>query len=455
MTPYDYAAAHFQRFCDDLMALLRLPSVSTDPERKADVAQTADWLAAHMRHIGLENVEIMPTAGHPVVYGDWHNAGESAPTLLIYGHYDVQPAVVEDGWLHDPFAPEIRENRLYARGSADDKGQVMVHLKAIESVLANGGCPVNVKYIIEGEEEIGSPNLAAFVTAHKDKLKADICIISDTGIHSLAQPMIYYSLRGLLSFELTVSGPKRDLHSGYGGMLHNPAQAIAEMVARLHHPDGSVAVPGFYDDVLILSPEERAELAKANMPDSEWQKMMGDLPEWGEPGYLRIEKYGARPTLEINGIYGGYTGEGFKTVIPMQAKAKISCRLVANQEPDKIWRHIQQFIQEITPPTVRSEVHYLGGGKPAFTPIDHPAVQAAVRAYNSQWENPTLFARGGGSIPIVADLQSILDVPVVLMGFSLPDSAAHGPNESFHLEMYRKGINTVIAYLNEVKHAIN
>jgi acetylornithine deacetylase/succinyl-diaminopimelate desuccinylase-like protein len=453
MTPYDYAAEHFQRFCDELIDLLRLPSVSTDPDQKHAVLETADWLAAHMQHIGLENVRVMPTAGYPVVYADWLHAGDSAPTVLIYGHYDVQPAVLEDGWLHDPFTPEIRANRLYARGSADDKGQVMIHLKAVESLLAHGGCPVNVKYIIEGEEEIGSPNLAAFVTKHKDLLKADICVISDTGIHSLEQPLIYYSLRGLLSFELIVSGPTRDLHSGYGGMLHNPNQAIAEMVAQLHHADGKVAVPGFYDDVLLLSDEERAELAKANMPASEWQKMMGDLPEWGEPGYIRIEKYGARPTLEINGIYGGYVGEGFKTVIPAKAIAKISCRLVANQKPEKIWEHIQHFIQTITPPTVRSEVRYLGGGEPAYTPIDHPAVQAAVRAYNSQWENPVLFGRGGGSIPIVADFQVLLGVPVVLMGFSLPDAGAHGPNESFHLEMYRKGINTVIAYLHEVKHA--
>lgn len=451
MTPYEYAAAHQERFVQELIDLLRIPSISTDPAFAPQVRQAADWLAADMRRIGLENVAVLPTGGHPVVYGDWLHAGDDAPTVLIYGHYDVQPAVLADGWLHDPFTPVIREQRLYARGACDDKGQVLAQLKAAEALLATGGSPVNLKYLIEGEEESSSENLPGFVLAQRDRLRADVVLISDTRIESLEQPSLNYSLRGLVTLEITVTGPTRDLHSGFGGILHNPAQAVAEIVAKLHHPDGRVAVPGFYDAVRSLGAEERAALQAADLPPREWQHMMGDLPEWGEAGYLKIERIGTRPTLEINGLYGGYSGDGFKTVIPARAGAKISCRLVADQDPETIFAGVSAYLRQITPPTVRLDIRPLGHGRPVHTPTDHPAVQAAKRAYGRNWDKAPLFIPGGGSIPVVAEFQEKLNLPVVLMGFSLPDGGAHGPNESFHLEMYRKGVATVIAFMEELR----
>ena len=446
---FDYVKNNQQRFQDELIELLRIPSISTDPQHKNDVKLTADWIAANMQQIGLENIAIMPTGGHPVVYADYlHKPG--APTVLVYGHYDVQPAVIEDGWSQDPFEPVIRDEKLYARGSSDDKGQVMVNLKAAEALIASDECPVNLKFIIEGEEEIGSPNLARFVEENKSLLAADICLISDTGVKGLEEPSIVYSLLGLVSMELVVSGPKQDLHSGIGGIIHNPAQAIAEIVAALHHPDGRVSVPGFYDDVLDLSAEERTLLARAEMPDSTWQAMMGDLPEWGEAGFSRIERTGARPTLEINGISGGYTGDGFKTVLPARASAKISCRLVANQDPHRIFELIENYIASITPATVNVTLHPHGFGLPGYTPIDHPAVQAAARAFQAVWGKEVIYERIGGSIPIVSDFQELLGAPVVLMGFALPNSGAHGPNEFFHLTMYDRGIQSIIHFMDEV-----
>lgn len=451
-TAYDYAENNADKFVTQLKEWVTIPSVSTDPAYEASVQQAAQWLAADMQRIGLQNVEVLPTKGHPVVYGEYMGAGDDAPTILVYGHYDVQPAAVSDGWDSDPFQPRLEGDKLYGRGATDDKGQVMIQLKAAEAMLATDNCPVNIKYLIEGEEEIGSPNLTDFVEENKDKLSADICLISDTGIIGIDQPSLTYSLRGLLTMELTVTGPKQDLHSGKGGMIHNPAQAAAEIVTKLHHEDGRISIPHFYDDVLDLTDEERTELAKSDISADEWQNMMGDLPEWGEDGYNKIEKVGARPTLEINGISGGYTGAGFKTVLPAKATVKISCRLVANQDPHKIFEHIEAYIADITPDTVRTKLEKIDFGYPALTPLDHPAVQAANRAYARNWDNAPLMTRGGGSIPIVADFQQMLKMPVVLLGFGLPDAGAHGPNESFSLTMYRKGIATVIAYMEEVSN---
>ncbi|MEM9955688.1 MAG: dipeptidase [Chloroflexota bacterium] len=450
-TPQNYLDDNMPKFITQLKEWVAIPSISTDPERKTQVRQAAEWLAADMISMGLENVEIMPTDGHPVVYADWLHAGDDKPTILVYGHYDVQPAVIEDGWDNDPFSPIERDGVLYGRGATDDKGQVMIQMKAAEALLKTGSCPLNLKYLIEGEEEIGSPNLAKFVEQHQDKLSADICLISDTGVVSKEQPSLTYSLRGLMTMTLVVSGPKRDLHSGgFGGMIHNPAQAITEIIAQLHHPDGRVSVPHFYDDVLDLSTEERETLALSNMTDEAWQGVMGNLPDWGEDGFSRIEKIGARPTLEINGIASGYAGEGFKTVLPAKATAKISARLVANQDPNKIFAQVRDYIMEIAPDTVHVEVLEEHHGFPALTPLDHPAVQAAVRAYEANFPNSPLLMRGGGSIPVVPEIQRILDLPVVLLGFGLPDSQAHGPNESFHLDQYESGIRTVITYLQEV-----
>lgn len=447
---YDYARAHQEAFIAQLSEWLAIPSISTDPAFASDCVRAAEWLASDMRRIGLENVQVLPTGGHPVVYGDWLHAGADKPTVLVYGHYDVQPAVIGDGWDGDPFTPRIANGRIIARGATDDKGLVMCQIKAIEALLASGGAPVNVKYLIEGEEESGSENLKRFIIANTALLKADSVLISDTSIKSPEQPVLIYGVRGIVTLEVTVSGPNRDMHSGAGGMLHNPAQALCEIIAQLHHPDGRVNVDGFYDDVQPVSDEERTEIRKADYSPQDWQNVMGDLPEWGETGYAKIEKTGIRPTLEINGIASGYYGEGFKTVIGAKALAKISCRLVPNQDPVKVFELVKAQIERLTPPTVRVNVRLHDYGKPAITPLEHPTSQAALRAYAKHWDNPPLVSRMGGSIPVVADFQDIMSLPVVMLGFGLPDSAVHGPNENFHLSMYEKGIAAIITYLHEV-----
>ncbi len=447
---HEYATANHETFVKQLAEWLSIPSISTDPAFKGDIQRAAEWVANDMKRIGIENVQILPTGGHPAVYADWLHAGEDKPTVLIYGHYDVQPAVIEDGWTQDPFTPRFANDRIYARGATDDKGLVMCQLKAMESLLATGACPLNVKYLIEGEEESGGVNLSKFIKANQDLLKADTVLISDTGVRSLTQPLLIYGLRGIVTMDVIVTGPKRDMHSGAGGMLHNPAQALSEIIAQLHHPDGRVNVEGFYKDVVLLEDAEREELQKSDYTPAEWEAYMGDLAEWGETEFSKVERTGTRPTLEINGIAGGYWGEGFKTVIGAKAWAKISCRLVPAQDPVKIFEQVKAQIESLTPPSVRVEVKIHDYGKPAITPLDHPATQAALRAYNAHWEEPTLLRRMGGSIPVVADFQDIMGLPVVLLGFGLPDSAAHGPDENFHLEAYKKGVATVITYLNEL-----
>ncbi|MGB1286334.1 MAG: dipeptidase [Aggregatilineales bacterium] len=447
----DYAHSNFDRFQSELVDLLKIPSVSTDPAYKDDMYRAANWLADHMRGIKLENVEVMETGGHPLVYADWLHAGDDAPTVLIYGHYDVQPAVMEDGWSHNPFDPQIRDGKIFARGATDDKGQVMLQLKAAESLLATDSCPVNLKYLIEGEEESGSENLERFIREHQDLLAADVCVISDTGITALEEPSLVYGLRGSLAMELVVSGPRQDLHSGLGGILHNPVQALTEIVSKLHDETGKVTVPGFYDNVADVSDEERAMLNKLVYSEDQWTYIMGDLPEYGEAGYTIIERMGIRPTLEINGIAGGYAGTGFKTVIGASAIAKISCRLVPNQDPARIKSLIQSYIDDITPDTVRSEINFLDGTYPVVTDMNHPAVQAVIRAYSKRWQGKdVLLTRIGGSIPVVANFQTILDIPVVLPGFALPDANMHGPDENFYLEMYHRGIDTIITLMQEL-----
>jgi acetylornithine deacetylase/succinyl-diaminopimelate desuccinylase-like protein len=316
--------------------------------------------------------------------------------------------------------------------------------------LASGELAVNVKYLIEGEEESGSDNLNRFIANNKDLLKADICMISDTGVKSPDQPVLVYGLRGIVTMEVVVSGPKRDLHSGYGGNIHNPIQALSEILAQLHHPDGAVNVPHFYDDVPTVSESERQRLNIGEDTPADWESIMGDLPIWGEPTYTQVERRGIRPTLELNGIAGGYAGEGFKTVLPAKAIAKISCRLVPNQDPYKIFDLVKARIAELTPATVRVSVRFIDCGYPAITPLDHPATEAAVRAYQQHFANEPLYVRGGGSIPVVAEFQKQMGLPVVLLGFALPDSAAHGPDESFHLGMYERGIATIITYLQDI-----
>lgn len=443
--------ANREQFLEELKEYLRIPSISTLSEHNADVQRAAAWTAEQLRAAGLTHVQIMPTARHPVVYGEWLGA-PGKPTVLIYGHYDVQPAELAAGWLSDPFAPEVRDGNLYARGASDDKGQVYVNIKAVQMLMqASGALPVNVKFLIEGEEEIGSPNLDGFIAAHQEWLRADVVVISDTAIQSLQQPSIVYGLRGLVYFELEVRGPERDLHSGgFGGTVHNPAQALCEIIAALHQPDGSVAVPGFYDKVRPLSAEERAAIAKTDISEAEWRRLTGAPQPWGEAGYTLRERVGARPTLEVNGIWGGFTGEGSKTVLPAKATAKISCRLVPDQDPHEIEALIRAQIARLAPPTVTWEMRALNHGYPALVPIDSLAMECAVRAYERGFGVRPLFLREGGSIPVVATFMQTYRVPVLLVGYGLPDDGAHGPNEKFALECLYRGVHTAAALLEEL-----
>ncbi len=448
---HEYAHMHAARFRAELETFLRIPSVSTEPERAGEVHRTAEWLAAQMRAIGVENVIVMPTGGHPVVYGDWLGAGPDRPTILVYGHYDVQPAALADGWTNDPFEPVERDGKLYARGSSDDKGQMFSHLKAFEAVIkTEGRLPINVKYIFEGEEEIGSRNLYAFVREHRDLLASDICVISDGAMLDADTPAITYSLRGLTYMQIDVQGPARDLHSGvYGGVVHNPALALAQIISKLHNPDNSVAVPGFYDDVLPLTPAEREELSKTELTETKLREETGVPAAWGEAGYSLRERVGARPTMEINGLLSGFTGEGSKTVLPAKAMAKISCRLVANQEPHKIYELVKAYVAQITPPGVTSEVRLIDHGDPAYIDRDSPWMQAAMRAYEKVWGKRPIFIREGGMLPILATFRRELGITSLLMSYGLNTDGAHGPDEHFDLSLFYRGIDTNIHFLHE------
>lgn len=450
---HDYARANALLFREQLKDLLRIPSISTLPEHTADMWKAAEWLAEDLQRIGF-SVTLLPTPGNPVVYAEWLEAGENAPTVLVYGHYDVQPAEIADGWAHDPFDPQEHDDKLYARGATDDKGQLFAHIKAVESLLAaDGELPVNVKFILEGEEEVSSVNLSALIAQERERLKANVCVISDGGMPGLNTPAITYALRGMMAMEVTVQGPARDLHSGkFGGTVHNPLQALCEIIAQLHYPDGSVAVPGFYDDVIPLEVEERAELAKNGITLERWQSDTGAQLPWGEPGYSLEERIGARPTLEINGIAGGFYGSGFKTVLPAKALAKISCRLVANQQPDRIYDLLCSYISQIAPPGVQVTFTSHGGNHAALVNINTPAMQAAITAYQKGWGQTPIFNRAGGSIPVVGDVQHTLQMPVILMSLGLHSDGAHGPNEHFHLHCFHRGIDTVIYFLQEVAH---
>lgn len=451
-TPIEFAEHNADRFRTELYDLLRIKSISTDTEYAPDCQKAAEWLASHFQTIGLE-AEVIPTSRHPLVYAEWTGADADATTVLVYGHYDVQPASREEGWDSDPFEPVERDGKIYARGSTDDKGQVFAHIKAVESILrTEGKLPVNVKFLIEGEEESGSENITKFVAEHADKLLADVCVISDTSMSSKDKPVIVYALRGIVAFELHVYGPAQDLHSGmYGGSIHNPAQALAELIAALHAEDGKVAIPGFYDDVREITAQEREAIAKSPYDNVQLAEDTGATLPWGESDYSIRERIGARPTLEINGMASGYWGNGLKAIIPAHAWAKITCRLVADQKPDRIAELFKKYIADITPPTVRTELKILASGTTATqVDIEAPAIQAAIRAYVRGWGAEPLFRREGGSIPIVSDFQTKLGLPVVMMGYGLNSDNLHGPNEHFHTDMFHKGIKTSIAFLQEV-----
>ncbi|MER3488093.1 MAG: dipeptidase, partial [Chloroflexota bacterium] len=410
----------------------------------------ADQLAA----AGLEHVEVAETGGHPVVYADWlHVPGK--PTVLVYGHYDVQPPDPLEAWERAPFEPLVKGRRILARGAADDKGQVHLHLAAAEALLrSRGAFPVNVRYVFEGEEEVSSVHLDAWLAANRERLAADVACISDTGFFEGNLPAITVALRGLMYAQIDVDGPTIDLHSGvHGGAVANPANALCEIVAALRGPDGRVRIPGFYDDVVPLTDADRAALAELPFDEEAYRVSLGVPALVGESGYTTLERRGARPTLDVNGIWGGFAGEGPKTIIPASAHAKVSCRLVANQDPDRIYERFTAFVGEVAPPGVRVAVRYLGGGRPTLTPIDHPATQAAARALEATFGRRPLYIREGGSIPVAASFATLLGLPVVLLGFAPPDGNVHAPNEWMDLDNYEGGIRAVVRFFDELAGA--
>jgi len=446
-----YSRQHAERFRHELLELLRIPSLSGDPAYAGDIKRAAEWLAAHLHALGLQNARVMATAGLPVVYGEWLGAGPDKPTVLVYGHYDVVPAAMEDGWDTPPFEPVEKDGKIYARGATDDKGQLFIHVKALESYLESGGAPVNVKFLLEGEEEISSPNLTPFIKANLDLLKADVCVISDSSMRIIEEPAITHSLRGMTYIEIEVEGPKEDLHSGFwGGATHNPGLALVEILSKLYNPDNTIAVPGFYDDVVPLKPEEREMIAKVSLTDDQFKAATGVPALWGDVSYTVRERVSARPTLDINGMWSGWTGPGPKTIIPARASAKLSSRLVANQDPHKIFALMKKYIESIAPPTVKVKVSLLTTGFPALIPFDLPEMQAAARAYEKGWGHQPVFTRGGGSIPVVADIYSLMHIPVVMMGYGLDTDGLHSPNEHYSIEMFHRGIETAIVYLDEL-----
>jgi len=448
MDPYQYADAQYDTYLAELMDLLRIPSISTLSEHKPDLRRAAEWLRDHLLAAGMTRAEIFETPGNPIVYAEWLGAGPGAKTALIYGHYDVQPVDDADNlWQTDPFEPTVREGRLYARGATDDKGQTFTQIAAVRSLLANGALPVNVKFVVEGEEESGSTNLYPFVEQHPDLLAADVVVISDSSIIGVDTPSIVTGLRGLTYVEIEVRGPSHDLHSGmYGGLVHNPAQALVELLAQMHDAEGRVTIPGFYGDVVELSAEERARLAQVPYTQERLTRETGVAHAWGDPAYTMGERLGIRPTLEINGLLSGWTGEGSKTVLPAKALAKVSCRLVPNQDPDGIEQLIRDFVAKHTPSTVTSEVRGLHNGMWAVVDSESPYVQAALEAYTFGFGKRPVFQREGGSIPIVGTFQQVLGAPVVMMGFGLPDDNLHAPNEKFSLTCFRNGLKTAMRF---------
>jgi acetylornithine deacetylase/succinyl-diaminopimelate desuccinylase-like protein len=448
----DYLQAARARQLQELTEWLRIPSISALPAHKQDVRRAADWLAEQLRASGLHNVRVIESEIHPLVYADWLEAGPEVPTVLCYGHFDVQPVDPVEKWTTPPFEPTLRGDDLYARGASDDKGQTFIHVKAIEALLATyGRLPVNVKLLIEGEEEFGGQTIERYVKSHPAELACDAVLISDTHILSPSQPSIIYGLRGMWAAEITVTTARRDLHSGsFGGAVHNANQALAELLAVLHDGEGRVAVPGFYDQVRVLSEEERAALARVPYGETELLAETGATAVWGEKGYSVTERVGARPTLEINGMWGGFTGDGFKTVIPYEAHAKVSCRLVPDQDPAVITTLIERHLAGLATPTMDIKLHIYHGAAPFLAPFDGAAVQAAARAYNRAFGVEPVYMREGGSIPIATVFQHELDAPVVFMGFGLADDNLHAPNEKMHMPNFYRGIETVIAFFEEL-----
>lgn len=457
----DYANQNRKRFLNELSEVLKIPSISTDAQFNNEVLRAAEWMADYLKRLGMENVEVMPTeGGHPVVYADYIKK-PGAPTVLVYGHYDVQPPDPEDLWETGPFEPQVRGDLLFGRGASDMKGQVLATFHAIESLMKSGGAPsgaersrgvpVNLKFLLEGEEEIGSKHLEPFLQKHAEKFKADVSLNPDAGMMGIDMPTITYGLRGLAYFEINVWGPRADLHSGlYGGAVHNPAQVLAELVAKMHDEKGRITLPGFYDSVRTLSPQERADFARLPNDDASYLKETGVPALWGEEGYTSAERTGARPTLEVNGLLSGWTGPGSKTVLPAKAMAKISCRLVADQQPSEVQKQMIRFMEENAPRTVQWEVKDLTHSPFAIADLNNPGVKAMHKAMESVWGMRPFYRREGGSIGAVAMLQQICGVESVLVGMGLPSDNVHSPNEHLHLPTWYKGIDAFIHFFHNL-----
>ena len=438
-----YVNDHKQRFLDELFELLRFPSISADQKYKDEMLKTAEFVAEKLKIAGADLVEICPTAGYPIVYGE-KILDISLPTVLVYGHYDVQPPDPLELWKTPPFEPTIRDQKIYARGACDDKGQFYMHVKAFELMMSTNTLPCNIKFMIEGEEEVGSSNLGIFVNNNKERLKADVVLISDTSMISLEHPSLETGLRGLSYVEVEVCGPDRDLHSGvYGGAVANPSTILAKLIASMHDENNHITIPGFYDDVIELSAIEREMLNKAPYNENEYKIDLKVDELWGEKGYTTLERTGTRPTLEVNGIWGGYIGEGAKTVLPSKAYAKISMRLVPNQQSDKITKLFKDHFEGIAPKSVKVKVSPHHGGEPVVTPTDSIAYKAAQKAILESFGKEPIPTRGGGSIPIVALFEKELGIKTVLMGFGLDSDNLHSPNEKFDIANFYKGIETI------------
>jgi acetylornithine deacetylase/succinyl-diaminopimelate desuccinylase-like protein len=443
----DYIHVQRDRYVDELKEYLAIPSISALPEHQGDVRRCAEWTAAHMRHIGLQNVRVIDTPGSPIIYGDWLGA-PGAPTILFYGHYDVQPVDPVDLWDSPPFEATVREGEIYARGAADDKGQVFMHFKAVEAHMKqNGRLPVNMKFFIEGEEEVGSLHLDQFVRDNKQLLAADVVVISDSAMFARGVPSICYGLRGLVYYQIDLRGTKSDLHSGvFGGAVANPATVLAQLLSQMKDKSGKVKIAGFYDDVRELTAEERAEWKKLPFEEKKYRKELGAAKLAGESGYTVLERVWGRPTFEVNGLLSGFTGEGPKTVIPAISMAKVSMRLVPNQDPDKIAKLFEAYVEKVAPGTVEVKLTRLHGGKPWMADFDSVYIRAAGRAIEKGFGKTPVFTREGGSIPVVATFQEELGIPSVLFGVGLPDENAHAPNEKLDLGNFHGGI-IAAAYL--------
>jgi acetylornithine deacetylase/succinyl-diaminopimelate desuccinylase-like protein len=438
-----YQEENKERFLDELLGLLRIPSVSANSSHKPDMLACAEAVRKSLLQAGAGKAEIFETAGHPVVYAE-KIVDASKPTVLVYGHYDVQPPDPLDLWESAPFEPSIRNGKIYARGSADDKGQFFMHVKALEVMQHSGNIPGNIKFIIEGEEEIGSPSLGAFIKSHKDLLKADVILISDTSMISLDEPSIDTGVRGLAYIQVEITGPNRDLHSGvYGGAVANPITILAQMIASCHDENNHIRIPGFYEDVLESSAADRKKMAQAPFNEKEYMADLGVKKLWGEKGYTTNERTGIRPTLEVNGIWGGYQGEGSKTVLPSKAFAKISARLIPNQSSGKITRLLLDYFKKIAPETVSVHAFDMHGGEPYLTPLDSKAYLAAEKAMETTFGKKPVPVRGGGSIPICSLFEKELGIKIVFMGFGLDSDNLHSPNEKFDIANFYKGIETI------------